>query len=836
MKKTLFFTCIFCLLICFASAQTINPDILRKPWKAFWISQGKQPNREYGVYQFRKTIELPEKPTSFIVHVSADNRYKLFVNGNWISHGPARGDLYHWNFETIDIAPFLQAGKNTLAATVWNFGSDRPENQITFRTAFILQGNSDKEQLVNTNDSWKVIKDTAYQVLKPDLIYTYYAAGSGEKIDFNKHSSGWNKADFDDSGWENATQLFNGLPKGVFAWTDGWMLVPRTIPQMELKMERANNRKLDFNFKGTYRTNFEDSDEVEKVSQRKEMAKKELVALYETISKEPAKIRQLHFPVEIPEKSTFKLLLDQSYLTNAYPVLKFSKGKNAKISLGYAEALYVDEGNAKDWKAQNQKGNRNEIAGKRFVGVKDELISNGSDNQLFISLMFRTYRYLQLTIETQNEPLTIDDLYGIATGYPLESKSKFDVQNPDLNKMLEVGWRTARLCATETYNDCPYYEQLQYFGDARIQALVTLFNTDDDRLVRNAISQADYSRMPEGITLSRFPTANPQEIPPFSLWWIGMVHDFWRYRHDEAFIRSKLPGIRQVLSWFKQYQQEDGTLQNVPYWNFTDWADYGKGWNAGVAPVGQDGRSSVLDLQLLWAYQLAAELENNLGVKEIGRDYENQAQQLKTSVKKLYWNENQKLFAETSEKNTFSQHSNTLAILTGILTNADAKVLADKILIDKTLVPATIYFKYYVHQAIAKAGLGDTYLDLLTDWRTQLANGLTTWAEISDHNRSRSDCHAWGSSPNIEFFRIVLGIDSESSGFQRVKVEPHLGNLKNVSGKIPHPNGEISVRIETDKKGKQTAEISIPAGTSGIFIWKGRTLVLKPGETNLFKL
>ncbi|MBC8109531.1 MAG: hypothetical protein H7Y04_00565 [Verrucomicrobia bacterium] len=108
--------------------------------------------------------------------------------------------------------------------------------------------------------------------------------------------------------------------------------------------------------------------------------------------------------------------------------------------------------------------------------------------------------------------------------------------------------------------------------------------------------------------------------------------------------------------------------------------------------------------------------------------------------------------------------------------------------------------------------------------------------EISDHNKSRSDCHAWGSSPNIEFFRIVLGIDSESPGFQRIKIEPHLGNLKNVSGSIPHPKGEISVNIQTDKKGKQTAEIMIPAGTSGHFVWKGKNFELKNGEKMRFNL
>ena len=90
-------------------------------------------------------------------------------------------------------------------------------------------------------------------------------------------------------------------------------------------------------------------------------------------------------------------------------------------------------------------------------------------------------------------------------------------------------------------------------------------------------------------------------------------------------------------------------------------------------------------------------------------------------------------------------------------------------LTDTTLAPASIYFKFYLHQALVKAGLGNDYLNWLGIWRKNLDMGLTTWAEISDINNARSDCHAWGASPNIEFFRIVMGIDSDAPGFRKLK-------------------------------------------------------------------
>ncbi len=783
------------LILCTISAgcQTISPDIIKAQWKARWIAVPGADPHHYGVYRFRKTIALDNVPGSFIIHVSADNRYKLFVNEKLVSLGPARGEIYHWNFESVDIAPFLAKGENNIAALVWNTGEYGNEAQISFRTAFILQGNGPGEQVLNTDSSWLSSRNEAYSANPPQLIYTYYAAGPGEKVNMNLEMTDWKKS-VPANGWKPAQELFRGLPKGVFNWTDGWMLRPSKIPPMELRLERLSSAR-----KATG------------ISLPKEF---------------PAEKAALN----IPAGKKITLLLDQGHLTNGYPYLKFSGGKNAVITMGYAEALYVDEGDKKNWRAQNRKGNRNETDGKRFSGVMDEVISNGLKGQEYSPLWWRTWRYLQLEISTLDEELVIDDVYGIFSGFPFELKARFDAQDSELDKIMETGWRTARLCAMETYMDCPYYEQLQYVGDTRIQALVSLYNAGDDRLMRNAIELLDQSRMAEGITLSRYPTAHPQEIPPFSLWWISMIHDYWKYRNDMTFIRNMLPGVRQVLNFFSKYQQEDGSLKNVPYWNFTDWAEE-KGWNSGVAPIGQDGLSAALDLQLLNAYQLAAELEASAGMPAFASLYGSAASKLKATINSRYWNPGRELFADVSSKDLYSQHVNALAILTGTVRGGNAARLAEKMLKDSAVTRATIYFKYYVNRAVTESGMGDLYLDLLGDWRKQLAEGLTTWAEISDVDVARSDCHAWGASPNIELFRTVLGIDSDAPGFKKIKIQPHLGKLQKAKGSMPHPNGKIEVMYDLSP-GNRRATIDIPDGTTGIFIWKGKSLLLKPGRSS----
>lgn len=792
--KNKILTAIICFGLLFVSvlsfAQGVESSILENRWKAFWVTVPNASVDGYGVYLFRKSMVLDTLPKSFTIHVSGDNRYKLFVNEKLVSLGPARGDLSHWNFETVDIAGYLKVGKNTVAAQVWNEGEWKPEAQISYRTGFILQGASSKESILNTNNTWKCEKDSSYEPLKFN-VRTYYVAGAGEVRKMALSPKLWMTENFDDAHWQYAKSLFNGSPKnqlGEYGTMSGWMLVPSKIPQMEMKDERLLNIvKTDAN---------------------------QFV---------PAGFPEKKIAIQFPAKSSVKLILDQTYLTNAYMNLAFSGGRNASITVSYAESMYS---------AYPSKGNRNEIKGKQFLGRKDSLISDGSTGQKFTSLTFRTYRYVELSIITQDEPLTINDVYGTFTGYPFKMNANLSTYNNEISKMLDIGWRTARLCAFETYMDCPYYEQLQYIGDSRIQALVSLYTSGDDRLLKNAIDQMDFSRQPEGVTLSRHPSYTPQYIPTFSLWYVGILHDYSKYGKDTEFVKDKIAGVRQILHYFKKYQEADGSLRNVPQWMFTDWVDNFKDWKAGTAPMGANGNSAVLDLQLLWAYQLAADLETKFGIPVLAHQYEQAINLLKGTIRAKYWDNQRMLFADREERDCFSQHANTLAILTGMCTDIEQTQISAQLLSDKTLAPASIYFKYYLHQALIKAGRGNDYMNWLDKWRENIQQGLSTWAETSDVDKTRSDCHAWGASPNIEIYRTILGIDSDGVGFSKVKIEPHLGTMTDFAGTIPHPRGKVFASYKLEN-GKWTILVDLPKSVTGRLIWKTKIIELKEGVNQI---
>ncbi|MBN2270978.1 MAG: alpha-L-rhamnosidase N-terminal domain-containing protein [Sedimentisphaerales bacterium] len=764
----------------------INPGLLNDRWAAEWIAHPEAPGNDYGVFLFRRKFDLKAKPQRFVIHVSADNRYRLFVNGGAACMGPARGDLDHWRFETVDIGPFLKEGRNVLAAVVWNFGEHIPFAQVTNRTAFIVQGDSKAEAIVNTDNQWKVMQNLAYSpvpIERSRLNWAFIVVGPGDRVDASEYPWGWNSSEYDDGNWDKARTLGRGVPYGVRNFSVPWALEPRPIPPMEDRLQRIKKIALS--------TPKEIDDGFLKGGK----------------------------PLEIPAHTTATILLDQTFLTAAYPELLVGGGKGGKITLEYAEAL-VDK--------QGGKGHRDEIEGREIRGYQDIFLPDGGEKRLFRPLWFRTYRYLQMEIKTADDPLTIHDFYGTVTGYPFVEKASFASSDPTLADIWKIGWRTAGLCAGETYYDCPYYEQLQYAGDTRIQTFISLYVSGDDRLMRNAIMQFDDSRIPEGLTASRYPHCVQQIIPPYSLFWIAMIHDHWMHRDDPEFVQRFLPGVRAVLEWFERHINETGMLGVLPWWNYVDWVpQYESGEPDGV----KNGNSAIVTLQFVYALNYAAELADAFDQPGQARHYRDLAESLKKATYKLCWDEERGLLADTPGKKMFSQHTNIMAVLVDMIPAKRQGAFMQKVIADKDLVQCTFYYHFYLIRAMKKAGLGDRYIEMLEPWRDMLKLGLTTFAEKPEP--TRSDCHAWSASPNYDLLATVCGIGPAEPGFKSVRIEPFLGPLKWVEGKMRHPLGVIEVRIERNGQSGVKGHITLPQGLTGKFLWKGKSVRLKSGRTDI---
>jgi hypothetical protein len=753
---------------------------------------------------FKKTLELQAVPAHYVVHVSADNRFVLYVNGTRVGDGPARGDLAHWRYETFDLAPLLKVGSNTVAATVWNFGVYAPVAQITDRTAFLVEGDGASEAAVNTNSSWMVEEESG-QVALPRVdngFYAYIAVGPGETLRAASYDWSWldttQGKEPQGSRWVPAAAALreNYFPNAGIAASRGttadvpWALVEDTLPHMAYELEDAGH---------VVRNSLSDA----------------------------AGFPQN--PLTIAAHTYAHVLLDRSELTTAYPKLSFSGGRGSHITLTYAEALYDEK---------QHKGNRNEVGARQALGLMDEIYPDGGKNRAFEPLWWRTWRYLDIAVQTGDEPLQLDRLEAHYTAYPFAVKAEFSTSDPQLEKIWKIGWHTAQLDAHETYMDTPYYEQLQYAGDTRVQAMITYAMTGDDRLPRQAIRALNDSRIPEGITASRYPSQLPQYIPPFSLLWIGMLRDHYEYHGDAKLVKEMLPGTRSVLEWFASYQHSDGLLGKLPWWSFVDWVETKKDFPSYDA----NGEGCLVTLQYIGALEDAIDLERTAGEAVYAGIDTTRLEQAKKGVMSKCWDSRAGLMADAPAKDgewIYSQHANILAVLHDVIPKKDQPAVMRKVVAkelgkgnanDPELIAASYYFRYYLARALDRAGIADDYLKMLGSWREFLSMGFTTWPE--QPGNTRSDSHAWTAHPTYDLLTLVAGIAPGSFGFKTVRIAPHIGDLKHLEAAYPHPLGAIRVKYVADGE-KLKATVELPDGLSGVFVWKGRETQLHSGANSI---
>jgi hypothetical protein len=781
------------------SQTSAAADPPHREWKAAWITHPTAPLRDPIVLHFRHSLNVSSVPTSYPVRVSADNRFILFVNGHRMGDGPARGDLIHWRYELFDLAPLLKTGDNLITATVWNFGVYAPIAQISDRTAFLLESEATGSNSISTPDGWLVEEEHGQHALDRSSIKldAYMAAGPGEEIDAATYDWSANSPSRANSGsWVPAAtpmrdSVYPGVNKAHSADTTGdnpWGLVPDILPHMEYVPTSAG----------------------------------EIVRIDSPSSPMPALRAFPGSAVTVPPDSHIHLMLDRKTLTTAYPQLSVSGGKGAKIRLTYSEALYDKD---------QHKADRNAVEGRVALGLSDSFLPDGGAHRTFEPLWWRTWRFLDLEISTGSEPLQLEALQAQFTAYPFEERAKFESGDPNLAKIWEISWRTARLDAHETYMDTPYYEQLQYIGDTRIQALISYSVANDDRLARQALAAFDASRFPDGLTRSRYPSSLPQTIPTFSLLWIGMLHDYWMYRPDPAPVRSSLEGTRAVLDWYAGHERPDGLLEKLPWWSFIDWVNSGE-----IPTYDSKGESCVTTLEYLGALTEAADLEQHLGDPVLADRYRNRSVHVQSAILSKCWSTSRELLADNPDLQVFSQQANALGVLYDVIPKDNQQQVLDRLLaIEPGTTPAGIlsasyYFRFYLARAVEHAGMTEAYLQLLGPWRKLLDQHFSTWPE--QPGDTRSDSHAWTSHPIYDMLTLVAGIEPESPGFSAVRVAPHLGFLPSLTASYPHPQGTIQVSYRHNSGGLD-ATVRLPGNLEGHFIYHGKTWPLKPGENHI---
>ncbi|HXY39585.1 MAG TPA: alpha-L-rhamnosidase C-terminal domain-containing protein, partial [Vicinamibacteria bacterium] len=384
--------------------------------------------------------------------------------------------------------------------------------------------------------------------------------------------------------------------------------------------------------------------------------------------------------------------------------------------------------------------------------------------------------------------------------YPLELESRWTSGAAELESLVPLLVRGMQACAHETYFDCPYFEQMQYLGDLRLEALVQYVMTRDDRLTRKGLYLVDASRHASGLTESRYPVREPQFIPWFSLVWIGAVHDYARWRDEAAFVRSLLPGVRAVLETFLSRGTAQGVVATPEGWNDTE-------------RTRELEVSALTNWLLVWTLRLAAELEDGFGEAEPAARWRRLVPEIAAASDRAFWREADGLYTDEPGGRVTSELVQSIALLSGACPVVRRERLARGLFAGKAATRSDVHTLHYLFEAARTWRRPDVVFDRLSLWSQMRRDGLRTPIESAEP--TRSDCHAWGSHPLYHLFATLLGIRPSGWGFRQVEIVPMLGRLEHASGRLVHPaGGEIVVEV-AQEGGTVHGRVALPPGLIG---------------------
>ncbi|MEK7415179.1 MAG: alpha-L-rhamnosidase C-terminal domain-containing protein [Planctomycetota bacterium] len=768
---------------------------------AAWVWHPGCKKNEFAILRF--SLDVVHDGGDLTLHVSADERFWLSIDGVELARGPDRGDLAHWSVHSYQLA--LAKGAHRIEALVTWIGPQTPEAQISLRGGFLVAVDGPASAQWNTGTApWQVERLEHAVGLAPHQFACYHAIGPRFTVDLAQ----WNKPVQATAAAVIEAPLADSR-HGI--QRNHWRLHPTRLH--EQRRERGPAGKI--------------RAKIDKPNQP-------FAPIREGTDATTAAWQALvegRSSVTVPPRTSYALIWDLGIYECGYADIVVSGGAQADVICEWSESLMLahDPAAKLPWCNVHPKGQRDAVDGKVFEGFGDTWRADGGNARSCPALWWRSGRFLKITVTTKDQALVVNQLAIRTTGHPLPIESTFASSDPTLDATQPLMTRVLQMCAHESFVDCPYYEQLLYGGDGRLEFLTHYTVTHDDALPKRCIELFDWSRANLGLMAERYPSHSFQASGTFALLFPLMVRDHLHWRDDPDFARQRLLGMRCQLEHFLTLTGPDGLLGMLPGWSFTDWVP---AWNdsEGVCPGAQQGDSSIINLFFILSLQAHAEVEDAVGEPALAQRARDLAARAGKTVITRWWDDRRSLFADDSTRKTFSEHAQCLALIAGILDPARAQRCLDAWLAATDLAQATVYFSFYTLEALYRTGRGEELLRRLAFWKGLKAQGFTTTVEMPEP--ARSDCHAWGAHPLWHMQASLAGIRPAAPGFKRVTIAPCPGNLERIDATCPHPLGNI--RVSWRKTGSTwSAEVELPPNTTGVWRFNGSEQALKPGCTKI---
>lgn len=776
--------------------------------KASWLGVPRAEIEEKKIYQgdmngrfalYRLKTELKE-PAELIMDISANSRYRLWINGQPVLSGPCRSSAYRHYYDTVDVSQHLREGINVFAVQVllcdsmYTNGWKGDQRLPLFSVEALPAGHRlavegvvrDRRGLaaadVTTGRAdWKVWLDSTWYLVSEPGINDNMGALT-EHIDFRKTFPDWKSISFDDSNWKKCEKLEQAAPgmESLYGLQKTFVLEGRPIP-----------------------------------------------LLYETpgvLSKELGKtVMGEAGSVTIDPNACVTLLFDGDALFNGYFRYHMSGGAGSSLSFTYFEKFTKEAETVRRDDFQN-----GEIGGN---GQTDTVIADGSD-LAYEPFWYRTMRFLQVEIRTGEEALVFYRPQYLATGYPLQPESYIRSSASWVGQVYAMCVRTLQACMTDAYMDCPFWEQMQYPMDTRLQALFTYACSRDTALARKALSDFHDSMLPMGLIQGHAPSNPKQIISTFSLHYIFMLLEYYQRTGDTALLRQYRSDVDAILEYYDRHIGAQGLVENLGYWDFVDWQE---NWmdSQGRPGATAAGASTIINLMYGKALLESAEICEITGRPGLAEEYRDRQRRIAKQIQVLCWDEDRKLYREGPSYPEFTQHAQSWAVLCGMVSGSEAVGLLRRTFEEKDVLQCGFSTCFELFRACEIAGCYELTRSRMEWWIHLLDEHCVTCPETPVD--SRSECHGWSALPIYELLGVTAGVRRENGRPEAVTVRPHMGGLPDLEGAVATEYGRIEFRYSR-QDGRIRYEISLPQGMSGKWLdAEGGFTELKAGQNIIYE-
>ncbi len=779
-------------------------------WKGKWIFIGYRSSLRNTYRRYRKTFSLQKKELkSATIRITAETRYLLWVNGQYVTRGPAKCYPWYQAYDTLDISAYLKPGKNSIAVLVHVIGKTTYSSIWRDKAGLLVDGEikfKDGSGLrVDTDPSWKIIVDPARSSEGQQLMLPL---SFQEIFDSRKDLPGWTLPDFDDSTWKKP-DIFGKIPigtvpAGTFPWSN---MINREIPLLEEKITHFTGTTCFF--RGTNDKNWQDNSKLMNHLEKEKRIKADASNIRVEMNGQILS----SILVKPAGKNNFSaVVLDLGKTSVGCPRLKIKAATGGEVIDFYYATRHPDDelfmtvtqpNDAKNKKKQKVKKAPETETG--HDGLADRYICKAGE-QDFETFLFKGYRYLMLVFRNVVKPLKIAEINNNFVAYPVIHKGSFECSDETFNKIWKLCENGLRICMLDSYIDCPDREQAQWMFDGLIEGETNFFSFGDKDLFRRLIRQCAQNQTPEGLLYAVFPVEHfVLIIVDFNLHWLQAADRYYYYTKDKTILAEIFPVAEKNLAWFEKLAGKEKLLKNPEgLWLWLDWSTLKK-----------SGTSATFNLQYMRTLQAMQRICKLTGKN--AAPYKKQEAAVKKALVRTFYDKKHGVWYENynnGKLTQLSQHANALACLAGLPSGKGSlEILKQSFLKESKKKPiASAGFSFYVLESLFKLKEETKALDLIKEgWGFMLKHGATsTWETFFSLTRG-TVCHGWSTHPIALLSKNVLGIKPVGPGWETFKFEPTKDlRITRAKGSVPTPYGEITAEWQRDANGKVVHSLNYP--------------------------